>query len=57
MAIVDSVRRELAQRFLAEGRTSITETAFLLGFADVGSFRRLYKRWNGATPSRRRSAA
>jgi AraC-like DNA-binding protein len=57
MAIVDSVRRELAQRFLAEGRSSITETAFLLGFADVGSFRRLYKRWNGATPSRGRSAA
>jgi AraC-like DNA-binding protein len=30
---------------------SITEIAFLLGFADVSGFRRLYKRWTGVAPS------
>jgi len=49
--VVESVRRDLAERLLAEGRTSITEIAFLLGFTDVGGFRRTYKRWTGVTPT------
>jgi AraC-like DNA-binding protein len=48
--LVESVRRDLAARLVAEGRKSVTETAYLLGFADVGSFRRAYKRWNGVAP-------
>ncbi len=53
--VVEAHRREVAERLVAEGRVSITEIAFLLGFADVGGFRRLYKRWTGAAPSRSRS--
>jgi AraC-like DNA-binding protein len=52
--IVHAVRRELAERLVAEGRMSITEIAFLLGFTDVSGFRRLYKRWTGVAPSRGR---
>jgi AraC-like DNA-binding protein len=53
--LVDSVRRELAERLVAEGRLSITEIAFLLGFADVSGFRRRFERWTGGPPSRGRS--
>jgi AraC-like DNA-binding protein len=54
---VDSVRRDLAERRVGEGRMSITEIAFLLGFADVSGFRRVYKRWTGLTPSQARPHA
>ncbi len=49
--LVDSVRREMAERLVADKRLSITEVAFLLGFADVSGFRRMYKRWTGVSPS------
>jgi AraC-like DNA-binding protein len=50
--VVNSARRDVAERLLREGRLSVTEIAFLLGFTDVGSFRRVYKRWTGVAPSR-----
>jgi AraC-like DNA-binding protein len=53
--VVESVRRPLGERLVAEGRLSITEIAFLLGFADVSGFRAAYKRWTGKSPSRGRS--
>ena len=52
--IVDDVRREMAQRLLASRRMSISEIAFLLGFEDVSGFRRAYRKWTGASPSRGR---
>ncbi len=55
--VVDSVRRDLAERLVSEGRLSMTEIAFLLGFADVSGFRRVYKRWTGLAPSRDRMHA
>lgn len=54
--IVDSVRREIAERLVAERRLSITEIAFLLRFADLSGFRRMYKRWTGVSPARARSS-
>jgi len=49
--MVDSVRRDLAERLLAQRQVSITEVAFLTGFADVSGFRRKYRRWTGRAPS------
>jgi AraC-like DNA-binding protein len=48
---VDSVRRQLAERIFDEGTLSITDTAFLLGFSDVSSFYRAFRRWTGKTPA------
>ena len=53
--VVDSVRRHLAERLIADQRMSITEVTFLLGFASVSGFRRNFKRWSGLSPSRARS--
>lgn len=50
-AILDRVRHETALRELAERRLSIAEIAFLLGFAELSSFYRAFKRWTGKTPA------
>lgn len=54
--LVDSVRRELAERYLRDRRVSVQETAFLLGFSDVSAFHRAFVRWTGQTPRRFRGA-
>jgi AraC-like DNA-binding protein len=48
--LLADVREDLARQHLAETRLSIAEIAFLLGFADVTSFHRAFKRWTGLTP-------
>ena len=48
--IVDDTRREIAIARLTAGHTSITETAFLLGYSDLSHFTRAFRRWAGTTP-------
>ena len=61
-ALVEEARATLARGYLETGRLSVTEIAFMLGFADTSTFSRAFKRWTGRSPrdfaaSRRRSAA
>jgi len=48
--LLDSVRRGLAERYLIASDTSVSEVAFLLGFADPTAFHKAFKRWTGITP-------
>jgi AraC-like DNA-binding protein len=48
--IVDETRRDVATARLTAGDTSITETAFLLGYSDLSHFTRAFRRWTGTTP-------
>jgi AraC-like DNA-binding protein len=48
--ILESIRAELASRHLADTRLSIAEVAFLLGFAELSSFDRAFKRSTGQSP-------
>ncbi|HEX4446207.1 MAG TPA: AraC family transcriptional regulator [Polyangiaceae bacterium] len=50
-ALVDDTRRQLAIAYLREGRDSITDIGYLLGFAGVASFTRAFRRWTGKAPS------
>ena len=50
-ALADELRRELSLRYLADPRISVTEVAFLLGFADTAAFSKAFRRWTGQTPS------
>lgn len=49
--VLDQMRHELAIRHLAEKHLAIGEVAFLLGFSELSSFYRAFKRWTGMTPS------
>lgn len=53
--ILDDTRRELAQRYLEQKRLTIAEMAYMLGFADQGTFFRVCKRWFGVSPKQYRS--
>jgi AraC-like DNA-binding protein len=53
--ILETLRKELAARRLADERVSIGEIAFLLGFSELSSFHRAFKRWTGRTPAEFRS--
>jgi AraC-like DNA-binding protein len=55
-SILDDLRKQLAEQYLTEPRSAISEIAFLLGFSDVASFDRAFKRWTGLSPSKFRAA-
>ncbi|HEV7731098.1 MAG TPA: AraC family transcriptional regulator [Candidatus Binatia bacterium] len=48
--LVGEARIDLARTYVAEGRLSVTEIAFVLGFADTSTFSRAFKRWTGKSP-------
>jgi AraC-like DNA-binding protein len=55
--LLDSLRRELAERYVSATDHDMIEVAFLLGFSDASAFHKAFKRWYGAGPFafRRRS--
>ncbi len=55
--LLNEVRRDLAQRYLRERKTSMTEIAFLLGFSESSAFSRAFKRWTGVSPTTFRKVA
>lgn len=48
--LVDSTRRYFAESYLKDGKTTLTEIAFLLGYSEASAFARAFKRWTGSTP-------
>ena len=54
--LLDSVRLDLARAYLGETELPVTEIGFLIGFADLSSFSRAFKRWTGPSPAEFRAA-
>ncbi|HSQ69028.1 MAG TPA: AraC family transcriptional regulator [Steroidobacteraceae bacterium] len=54
-AVLDSTRRDMALQYLRDGRHSLAEIAFLVGFSDQANFTRAFRRWTGRTPRDLRS--
>lgn len=48
--VLDAARLALARGMLADRTTSLTDIAFRLGFADLATFSRAFKRWTGSPP-------
>lgn len=46
---VDNVRRELAINYLMASELSIQDIAFLIGYTDISTFNRAFKRWTSMT--------
>jgi len=53
--VLESLRGDLARRYLAEKQLSISKTAWLLGYREVSAFTHAFKRWAGQTPRQARS--
>jgi AraC-like DNA-binding protein len=50
------IRRELAEQYISDSTLTLTEISFLLGFSEVSSFSRAYRRWEGQSPSAARKS-
>jgi AraC-type DNA-binding domain-containing proteins len=48
--VLDQVRYRLALHHLDEGKKSVNQTAYLVGFSDPAAFSRAFKRWTGRSP-------
>jgi AraC-like DNA-binding protein len=49
--LLNETRKELAEQYMRQGRHSVSEVTYLLGFADVSSFSRAFRNWTGVSPS------
>jgi AraC-like DNA-binding protein len=52
--VLAELRRRLALDYLAAGRVSVNEVAYLVGFSDPAAFSRAVKRWTGRSPGQLR---
>lgn len=46
----DQTRQDLALAYMRQGRLSVGEIAFLVGFSDQSNFNRAFRRWTGLSP-------
>src|SRR5262249_38192478 len=53
--LLERARHELTLRYLEDPALTIAEVAFLLGFANLGSFYRSFRRWTASTPAEYRT--
>jgi AraC-like DNA-binding protein len=51
--VLDELRRRMALHYLNDRKVSVNETAYLVGFSDPTAFSRAFKRWTGASPTKR----
>ena len=54
LAVVDDVRREMAQRYLRDTDVTLSHLAHELGYAEQSVFSRSCQRWFGSSPARLR---
>jgi len=55
--LLEGLRSDLANRYLADRDLAISQVAWLLGYREVSSFSHAFKRWTGKTPKEVRSGS
>jgi AraC-like DNA-binding protein len=48
--VLESTRRTLAKEYLTDGKYSLAQIAYMLGFSDQSNFSRAFKRWTSKSP-------
>jgi AraC-like DNA-binding protein len=54
--VLEQLRRDLAVRYLEDGKLQVSKIAWLLGYHEVSAFTHAFKRWTGKTPREMRAA-
>jgi len=54
-AVLERLKFDLAERYLADKDLSISQVAWLLGYQEVSSLTHAFKRWTGLTPRKARA--
>jgi len=54
--IRDVLRRDLTEKYIRDTRLSLKQITYLLGYSDQSAFSVAFKRWNGRTPKKARTA-
>jgi AraC-like DNA-binding protein len=49
--VLEETRRQLAERFIRDRSLTFNEITYLLGFSEISSFSRSFKRWTGMAPT------
>jgi len=49
--LLDEIRKQLAEQYLANSQLPLNEITYLLGFANQANFTRAFKRWRGMPPN------
>ncbi len=55
-ALLNEVRKTLAQQYIRSGDYDVLEATYLTGFSNPPAFFRAYKKWTGRTPNEDRAA-
>ncbi len=55
--VLDELRQQLAERYLADKRLGLAQITYLLGYSEPTAFNRAFRRWTGATPTQYRKSA
>jgi AraC-like DNA-binding protein len=55
--VFDDLRRDLARSYLADPELTLSEIAYLLGYAEQSAFTSAFRRWTGQSPRRYRGEA
>ena len=55
--LLNEVRENLALKYLQDSNMTLNEISFLLGFTEISSFSRAFRRWTGLPPSEYREAS
>ncbi len=48
--VLNDLRYELADKYIKDSSLNLNEISFLLGFSEMSSFSRAFKRWTGSSP-------
>ncbi len=56
ISLLNETRRDMAKQYVQDRKIDLTEVAFLLGFAELSTFSRSFKRWTGRSPLQYRKA-
>lgn len=55
-SLLTDIRKDLVRRYLIDSSYSVTEIAFLVGYADSSAFSRAFRSWFGTSPTEFREA-